>query len=111
MAKQYFALSQIQAGVDNDVKVFEVGDQVVGLPKEQMVSLWNAGVLTEKDPDATPPDDRDEKIAALEKELHDLRLEKAAPVTPEGESPEGESPDVTPAEGLVTEEEDKTVVQ
>jgi hypothetical protein len=74
MASQYYARTKIQHGfVGGDTKTFEVGDQVEGLSKEDMVSLWEAGALTEVDPNARPQDDRDERIAQLEKELGDLK--------------------------------------
>jgi hypothetical protein len=90
-AKQYFASSKILHGTGNgNETVFEPGDKVTGLTKDEMVALWNAGVLTERDPNAMPTDDRDEKIAALEKQLADLKAEQAKA---ESGEQEGESPD------------------
>jgi len=79
MAKQYYARSEIQHGTeDGGLKVFAVGDQVTGLNKDQMVALWNAGVLSEVDPAARPADDRDARIAELEKQIAELNMAKAA---------------------------------
>jgi len=90
MAKAYYATSKIVHGDgDKGERVFEAGDQVTGLNKDQMVSLWDAGVLTERDPKQLPPDDRDDKIASLEAELAKLRADQAKPAEQEGESPAG----------------------
>jgi len=80
-AKTYHAVSQIQVGKGGgEITVFEAGDQVTELSKEQMVELWNAGVLEERDPDARPKDDRDERIKELEDEIKRLReTEEAEP--------------------------------
>jgi len=94
MAKQYFATSKIVHGdAPNEDKVFQPGDVVEGLSKEAMVALWEAGVLTERDPDDEKPDERDKKIADLELELSKLRADKtnAENAVPEGESPAGDA--------------------
>jgi len=99
MASQYYALSKILHGQGAAGElVFEVGDQVKGLNKDAMISLWNAGVLTERDPNQAPPDDRDDRIKALEKELADLKASQTAPILPEGESPAAEAADDPAAE-------------
>lgn len=48
MAKGWKATTRIQHGAkDGEVTTFEVGDPVVGLDKEQMAQLWEAGALEE----------------------------------------------------------------
>jgi hypothetical protein len=79
MAKQYFAVNQIRHGQpDGDLIVFEPGQQVTGLDKDVMVALWQAGVLTEVNPDEVPKDHRDDEIARLQAELAALKAEKEA---------------------------------
>ena len=79
MAKQYYAANRIEHGKeDGEVVVFEPGDQVTGLSKDDMVSLWQAGALTEVDPNARPKDDRDARIQELEKQLADAKAAQAA---------------------------------
>jgi cytoskeletal protein RodZ len=98
MASTYYATSRIQHGVGNgEEKVFVAGDKVEGLTKEEMVALWNAGVLSERDPNQSPPDERDDKIAELEKQLADLKAQAVAPVEPEGESPDDDDKSKTVA--------------
>jgi len=107
MASTYYATSRIQHGVGNgEEKVFEAGDKVEGLSKDEMVALWNAGVLTERDPNQSPPDERDDKIAELEKQLADLKAQAVAPVEPEGESPDADDKsdeEVPPADTKASE--------
>ena len=77
--KQYYARSEIQHGeADGKVTVFAVGQQVTGLPKDAMIALWNAGVLTEVDPSQRPADDRDDRIAQLEAQIAELNRQKTA---------------------------------
>jgi hypothetical protein len=74
MAKSYHAVNRIEHGGEGgELTVFEPGDQVTGLSKDEMLNLWNAGVLEERDSDARPKDDRDARIADLEKQIEDLR--------------------------------------
>lgn len=78
MAKQYFAVNEIRHGnPDGELVVFAPGQQVKGLDKDTMIALWEAGVLTEVDPDAVPRDHRDDEIARLQAELDALKAEKA----------------------------------
>jgi hypothetical protein len=100
MAKQYFAVNQIQFGQpDGEIKVFEPGDKVEGLSKDQMIELWAAGVLREVDPNARPADDRDAEIERLKTQIAALEAEKAAAVEAAVEEPEApattEDPTVT----------------
>lgn len=100
MAKRYRAVNQIRHGVagQEEPMIFQPGQDVTGLSKDAMVSLWEAGVLEEYDPDARPKDDRDDRIAALEKQIADLEAEKkaAADAPPPGgvvdEAPENPTP-------------------
>lgn len=82
MAKEYYALNKILHGQGpDDELVFMPGDRVTGLSKEAMVALWEAGSLEERDPDARPKDDRDDKIKELEAELERLKAEQMAAAT------------------------------
>jgi hypothetical protein len=77
MGKQYFALNQIRHGeAGGEVTVFEPNEQVVGLSKEAMVSLWEAGVLREHDPSTVKRDDRDIEIERLRQQIESLEQEK-----------------------------------
>jgi len=80
MANAYYAVNRIVHGVGGgEEQVFEPGDKVSGLTKEEMVALWEAGVLEERDPNAVgPADARDDRIAQLEAELAAVQAEKAA---------------------------------
>jgi hypothetical protein len=59
MPKRYRAVNTIRYGVGEEqadgtvrqtgVKVFEPGDVVSGLPREEMKQLWEAGVLEQED--------------------------------------------------------------
>jgi hypothetical protein len=42
-------------------KVFEVGQEVKGLDKEDMVGLWNAGALTTEKPETDGEDEEQEE--------------------------------------------------
>lgn len=74
MADKFFAVSRIKHGIDHtkeddptysrhETKWFEVGDEVTGLPKEEMQRLWDAGALDRRSsedakseaPPETPP--------------------------------------------------------
>jgi hypothetical protein len=99
MAKQYYALTKILHGEGAaGEQEFKPGDLVTGLSKDAMVALWQAGALEERDPDARPKDDRDERIKELEAQLEDLKREQAvaaletAPEVPEGPTTEDEVP-------------------
>jgi len=85
MAKQYLAVNKIQFGTGGrdergnpEVKVFEPGQQVVGLSPEQMKELWNAGVLQEFDPDNVARDHRDDEIERLKAQIAALEADKQA---------------------------------
>jgi hypothetical protein len=98
MAKRYRAINQIRFGKeDGKVETFEPGQDVVGLKKDDMVALWNAGVLEEYDPDARPKDDRDDRIAALEAQIASLEAEKAAEADAAVEEPR--DPETVPGVG------------
>jgi hypothetical protein len=76
MAKEYYATNQIRHGMPSgEVKVFELGERVMGLTKDEMVALWNAGALTERDPDVAAADRAamQARIDQLEAELAEAR--------------------------------------
>ena len=78
MALQYYARTKISFGLGGgEKKIFEVGDLVEGLSKEDMVQLWEAGALSEVDPNARTKDDRDARIEELEEELRQLKAKQA----------------------------------
>ena len=92
----YVAMSQIRVGrAPEEDMVFEAGDVVTGLTKDQMVALWNAEVISEQKEVDKVADERDAKIAELEQELATMRAAAAAAQVPTGEAPTAES---TPAE-------------
>ena len=96
MALQYYARTKISFGLGGgEKKIFEVGDLVEGLSKEDMVQLWEAGALSEVDPNARTKDDRDARIEELEEELRQLKAKQAEEDTePEtGDVPEDLVPD------------------
>lgn len=102
MAKQYYAVNRIRVGrAPEEDLVFEPDQQVTGLDKDQMIELWNAGVLREVDPDNTPADARDVRIAQLEAQIAQLEAEKqAAQEAKEAEPPPAELPqNPTPTSG------------
>lgn len=80
MGKSYLAVNEIRHGnEDGTLTVFAPGEAVTGLAKEQMVALWEAGVLTEFDPNNRPADPvRDAEIEALKAQIAQLEAEKAA---------------------------------
>jgi hypothetical protein len=90
MANQYRAVSQIRVGrAPDDDLVFQKDDVVSGLTKDQMVELWNAGVLTEvSEEEAAASDERDAKIADLEQQLAEARAAAAAAQVPQGDAPD-----------------------
>jgi hypothetical protein len=86
MAKQYYATNEIRHGMPGgEIKTFVSGDLVVGLSKDDMLALWNAGALTEVDPEAAEKEEADlkAKIAELEAQLAEARAEAAAPAEEE----------------------------
>jgi len=90
MAKKYKAITRIVVGGSNgDRREIEPGDVVTGLSKDQMVELWNAGVLTEVDEEKEQAaDERDQKIADLEQQLAEMRAAKVAESVPQGDAPD-----------------------
>jgi hypothetical protein len=100
MAKQYVAMSQIRVGrAPAEDTVFEAGDVVTGLSKDEMIALWDAQVITEQVEQVKVADERDQKIADLEQELAELRAAQAAAAVPQGEAPVAEGTPEAPAEG------------
>lgn len=87
MAKSYYAVNTIRHGVGGEVKVFEPGDQVTGLSKDEMVALWEAGVLEERDPSKPAPDERDAEIERLKAQIEALEAEKKAAAEAKDEEP------------------------
>jgi hypothetical protein len=102
MSKQYFAVNRIVHGNgDAGESVFEPGQQVTGLSKDAMVSLWNAGVLREIDPEAestVTADERDQRIADLEQQLAEARSLQVQPA-PSAEEPTEREPEDVPGGG------------
>jgi hypothetical protein len=95
MAKMYYAVNRIQHGETSGVvTVFEVGDRVTGLDKETMVALWQAGSLTEVDPDEQMQKqaDLEARVAQLEAELAEARAAAAVPPAEAATSPAEEEP-------------------
>jgi hypothetical protein len=93
MGKTYHAVNTIRHGMAGEgEKVFSPGAQVTGLTKEEMLDLWNAGVLEERDEAADKQaavDARDARIAELEAQLAAMKAEQEASATPEASSTEG----------------------
>jgi len=105
MAKEYRAVNLIRVGraPEEDVE-FKPGEAVTGLTKEQMIELWNAGVLTEYDTEADQAMvEKDAIIADLQAKLDAAMADKAAAeaaaaaAAPPAEAP-AESPTAEPAE-------------
>jgi len=87
-AKQYFALNEIRHGeTDGSVTVFQPDEQVTGLSKEQMVALWEAGVLREHDPSTVKKDARDDEIDRLKAQIEALEADKKAAAEAADEPP------------------------
>jgi|SRR5262245_2546662 len=105
-AKTYHAVNQIRVGRgggDADV-TFEPGMEVTGLTKEQMVELWNAGVLEERDAEAQKAnDERDAEIESLREQIAQLQAEKAAAAAAAGPAAE-EAPPADAADAATAEE-------
>lgn len=70
MAGKFYAVTRIKHGkrTENDTAegkyeqtVFEPGDEVTGLSKEDMKSLWNAGALEQREADKQESEDKDKE--------------------------------------------------
>jgi hypothetical protein len=66
MADKFYAATNIKYGArkeDDSAEgkyestTFKAGDEVTGLPKEEMVSLWNKGALTKTAPEKPEEDE------------------------------------------------------
>lgn len=85
MADKFWAVTKIKHGVRTEdgsqegkyeSKTFNVGDEVTGLSKEDMKSLWGAGALTRENPN------KEEAPAAEESENGKPPAEPKTPKTP-----------------------------
>jgi hypothetical protein len=88
MANKFYAATRIKHGSRTEdgsqdgkyeSKVFEPGDEVTGLSKEDMKGLWNAGALTQEAPQQAN-DGVEEKSS--EEEASDVKNKPKAPATP-----------------------------